>query len=187
MTTTNETTAGLASGADRVTGAGGDGNTGSEAEPQKTLSGTEKSADCVYPSQGPTSRDVPANRSRLGRFVAADETQRFLAKVDTTGGCWLWTGGLDRDGYGRFQARRPGGGWGYVPAHRWAWEAEHGRPVPLGLTLDHRCHTTDPDCPGGRACPHRRCVRPDHLEPVTTAENRRRAHARRRTTEAHQP
>jgi hypothetical protein len=160
---------------------------GSEADNRNNLSGTENCREFVYPSQGLTSRDVAANRGQGGRFVAADETQRFLAKVDTTGdgGCWLWTGGVDRDGYGRFQARRPGGRWGYVPAHRWAWEAEHG-PIPLGLTLDHRCHTLDLDCPGGRSCRHRRCVRPDHLDAVTSAENRRRAHHHRRARKDHQ-
>jgi hypothetical protein len=177
---------GQLSGASCVEGAVSDQDTASEAETRKTLSGTEDSANCAYPSQGATSGDVAANRGPSGQFVAGDETQRFLAKVDATGDCWLWNGGLDRDGYGRFQARRPTG-WGYVPAHRWAYEAEHG-PIPIGLTLDHRCHTDDPDCPGGRHCAHRRCVRPAHLEAVTTAENRRRAHARRRhTTKDRQP
>lgn len=46
-------------------------------------------------------------------------------------------------------------------------------PVPEGLVLDHTCH--DPRvCAGGRTCPHRRCVNPAHLEPVTQAENTRR-------------
>ena len=151
----------------------GDRNTRSEADTRNNLIGTENVRKNVYPSQGATSRDIAASRDHGGRFVAADETQRFLAKVDTTGDCWLWTGGTDRDGYGRFQARRPGR-WVYLRAHRWAYETRYG-PIPGGLT----CHTTDPACPGGPACPHRRCVRPSHLEAVTFAENRRRAHARR--------
>jgi hypothetical protein len=158
-------------------GAEGDRAEGSEADTRNTLIGTENVRKDVYPSQGATSRDVAANRSPQGRWVAADETQRFLAKVNTAGDCWLWTGGTDRDGYGRFQARRPGR-WVYVRAHRWAYETRYG-PIPGGLTLDHTCHTTDPGCAGGPACPHRRCVRPDHLEAVTFAENRRRAHNRR--------
>ena len=153
------------------------GPEGSGADTRNNLIGTENVRDAVYPSQGATSGDVAANRDQVGRFVASDETQRFLAKVAYSAGCWLWTGGVDRDGYGRFQARRAGR-WVYVRAHRWAYEAEHG-PIPLGLTLDHRCHTHDLDCPGGRTCPHRRCVRPDHLDTVTSAENRRRAHERR--------
>jgi len=160
---------------------------GSEADTRNNLSGTENVRKFVYPSDGATSGDVGASRDQGGRFVAGDETQRFVAKVDTTGdpsGCWRWTAGTDRDGYGRFLARRPAG-WSYVQAHRWAWEAEHG-PIPLGLTLDHRCHTHDLDCPGGRHCRHRRCVRPDHLEAVTSAENRRRAHARRAARKDHQ-
>jgi hypothetical protein len=41
--------------------------------------------------------------------------------------------------------------------HRVAWEHLHG-PVPVGLELDHLCR-------------NRACVRPDHMEPVTHAEN----------------
>jgi hypothetical protein len=40
--------------------------------------------------------------------------------------------------------------------------------------LDHLCHNADLQCPGGRGCPHRRCVRPDHLEVVTRQVNVRR-------------
>lgn len=49
-------------------------------------------------------------------------------------------------------------------AHRVAYEALVGR-IPDGLTLDHLCE-------------NKRCVNPDHLEPVTRAENLRR-HAER--------
>ena len=45
-------------------------------------------------------------------------------------------------------------------AHRVAYEAEHG-PIPDDLVLDHLCRV-------------RNCVRVDHLEPVTQAENNRR-------------
>jgi HNH endonuclease len=56
-----------------------------------------------------------------------------------------------------------------VKAHVAAWELFVG-PVPDGKVLDHLCH--DPEsCPGGLTCPHRSCVRLDHLAPVTNAEN----------------
>jgi len=32
---------------------------------------------------------------------------RFWSKVQRSDGCWIWTGRLDRDGYGKFKA---GGG-----------------------------------------------------------------------------
>ncbi|MEW1705993.1 HNH endonuclease signature motif containing protein [Microbacterium sp. NPDC089190] len=51
-------------------------------------------------------------------------------------------------------------------AHRKAWEQANGRPVPAGLTIDHLCFQTA-------------CVNPDHLEPVTQAENNRRARLRK--------
>lgn len=46
-------------------------------------------------------------------------------------------------------------------AHRVAYELVVG-PIPEGLEIDHLCRT-------------RSCVRPDHLDPVTHAENCRRA------------
>lgn len=117
-----------------------------------------------------------------GRFVeSTGDSYRFWGRVDKRGPvgpmgrCWLWTGSTSADGYGRFWA-----GGRMVKAHRWAWEQENG-PVPEGLTLDHECHNAVPvlACPPGRTCCHRACVRPSHLEPVTDAENRRRARARR--------
>lgn len=73
-------------------------------------------------------------------------------------GCWLWTGSLDRDGYGQARYR------GVVRrAHRIIYETERG-PIPAGLVLDHKCRN-----PG--------CVNPDHLEPVTQAVNLRRSPA----------
>lgn len=42
-------------------------------------------------------------------------------------------------------------------AHRWSYAATHG-VIPAGLELD-------------RLCRNRRCVRPDHLEPVTSRVN----------------
>lgn len=81
---------------------------------------------------------------------------RFWEKVDRSGDCWLWTGSLTRDGYGNLTLR------GKVRrAHRVSYEDAKGA-IPEGLELDHVCR-------------ERRCVRPDHLEPVTHAENMRRS------------
>lgn len=71
-------------------------------------------------------------------------------------GCWLWLAALDGKGYGavgdKNKVRR---------AHVVSYELRVGS-VPVGLELDHKCRNTA-------------CVNPDHLEPVTHAENMRRA------------
>ena len=58
-------------------------------------------------------------------------------------------------------------------AHRVVYRLHRG-PIPAGLHLDHTCHPVDGSCPGGRACPHRACVNPDHLVPVTQEQNKAR-------------
>jgi len=96
--------------------------------------------------------------------------ERFWTKVDRSGGpdsCWPWRASTNPDGYGMVGVRNEGRTYG---AHRIAYELTVG-PIPAGLTLDHRCHTDDLDCAGGRSCAHRACVNPAHLEPVTNREN----------------
>lgn len=80
----------------------------------------------------------------------------FWARVKPGSGCWEWTGPKDAKGYGRH---------GHFKAHRIAYELSVG-PIPTGLVLDHLCRN-----PG--------CVRPQHVEPVTPAENTRRGKPRR--------
>jgi hypothetical protein len=135
----------------------------SEAD-KRTTEVAENDRALLYGLQGVTSRD---NQRDSGRFVAGDTADRFWSQVERTSDCWLWTGHVNRDGYGQFKITDRPGHYRTVRAHRWAWEATHG-PVPAGLTLDHLC---------GRPA----CVRPDHLDPCTAAENLRRRHARRRT------
>lgn len=98
-----------------------------------------------------------------------DPAANFWQKAAVGGDseCWPWRGALDGAGYGSFSA---GGGRGGIGAHRWIYEHTVG-PIAPEQDLDHLCHTRDKSCAGGKSCPHRRCVNPAHLEPVTPLEN----------------
>lgn len=77
---------------------------------------------------------------------------RLVSKTDRTSECWVWTGTITPNGYGQVSKfGRP------TLAHRVSYELFVG-PISEGLVLDHLCKTTN-------------CVRPDHLQPVTQAEN----------------
>lgn len=82
---------------------------------------------------------------------------RFERRIQPgPGGCWLWQGRLNHYGYGTFKPTVEV----TTYAHRWSYEY-HVAAVPEGLELDHLCRV-------------RNCVNPEHLEPVTHAENQRR-------------
>jgi hypothetical protein len=88
--------------------------------------------------------------------------------------CLLWLGAITGGPQGGYGQIRPVGGNGAPRrVHRVVWEDEHG-PVPAGLVLDHLCEV-------------RRCCEPMHLEPVTHAENIRRAYLRRRQLDTGSP
>lgn len=98
------------------------------------------------------------------------ERVRARTEIDQRTGCWLWTGAL-ANGYGRISWSLGDNQMTWAAVHRVMYEAEVG-PIPQGLDLDHLCH--DPGlCHPDRAvdCPHRRCWRPDHLEPATRQTN----------------
>ena len=110
-------------------------------------------------------------RTNLGQFARVPVEERFWGYVEKTPTCWRWTGWLNPDGYGSIQESPTNGVRGKaIRVHRFAYELLVG-PIPDGLDLDHTCHTEDLTCLGGSTCPHRQCVNPDHLEPVTGKEN----------------
>ena len=96
---------------------------------------------------------------------------RFWQNVDTNGPvpehrpglgpCWLWGGTLTESGYGRFRIKG-----GRIRAHHFTV----GKP-PRRLEWDHLCRV-------------RNCVRPDHLELVTHAENMARTKSARGLSKA---
>lgn len=100
-------------------------------------------------------------RGQPGRLVLGHSSSPFRLdrpkwEVDEATGCWLWTSTLNDDGYGT-TAPNP-----EKFAHRGVYHRLLG-PVPEGMELDHLCRV-------------RRCVNPDHLEPVAQAKNKGRAH-----------
>jgi hypothetical protein len=98
----------------------------------------------------------PGRGSKVWRREPLSDLDRFFESVDV-GLCWEWTGTVKPNGYANFQVpgrRSP------ANAHRWLWEQLVG-PIAKGLDLDHLCR-------------NRKCVNPDHLEPVTRRENLRR-------------
>jgi hypothetical protein len=104
--------------------------------------------------------DALAPRPAPRRIPVAE---RFWAKVAKSDGCWLWTGNIERCGYGTFALdhNTP------VRSHRYAWESVNLRSVPYGHVVRHLC---EGGYPIGDIT-YRRCVRPSHLTTGTPAQN----------------
>jgi len=72
--------------------------------------------------------------------------------IDPETGEWIWTGRLDRDGYGRYSSEG---------VHRLVYLELVG-PIPPGREIDHVRRW---------GCTSRACCSPWHLQPVTSREN----------------
>jgi ribosomal protein L40E len=72
--------------------------------------------------------------------------------IDHETGCWNWNGHVSAEGYGGVVVRGR-----RLAAHRAVYEELRG-PVPARHELHHRCH-------------NRRCVNPDHVEPLTHTDH----------------
>jgi hypothetical protein len=94
-------------------------------------------------------------RGRIPLLRRPTDLERFRAtfQVDPGTGCHLWTGSIDRSGYGLFWA-----GGKTVRATRWIYQQEVG-PIPDDHQLDHFW------------CDRRSCVNSKHVRPVTPREN----------------
>ncbi|MCK4625040.1 MAG: HNH endonuclease [Phycisphaerae bacterium] len=95
--------------------------------------------------------------------LAPDDIERFWSKVKFgNGGCWLWTAGVNGDGYGTFDLRTKS-----IRAHRISWALVNG-PIGANLLV---CH----------ACDHPNCVNPKHLFTGTDADNHKDRNQKGRT------
>lgn len=87
--------------------------------------------------------------------------EHLLSRLDASGPCWLWLGYKTPKGYGHAWD-----GKSVRHVHRIIYELLVGE-VPTDIQLDHLCRVPA-------------CCNPDHLEPVTLAENIRRGKNRMR-------
>jgi hypothetical protein len=105
-----------------------------------------------------------ANREQMLRRPGNgyDILTRLFSKgvEDDETGCWLWIPSIDTDTYGALTVTI-GGRKILKSTHVWCYEEFIGL-VPKGMVLDHLCE-------------RKSCFFWGHLEPVTQAENARRA------------
>lgn len=90
-----------------------------------------------------------------GTFIVGDDVRRFWSKTRTQGACVVWTGGKDKDGYGKFMVG-PAGRQKTMRPHRWLYTLVVG--VLGSRYLLHSC-----DQPA--------CVALQHLSPGTQRQN----------------
>ena len=113
-------------------------------------------SDCGQPvSARGLCRSHYSRKRRTGELPKLNLTRedRFWAKVDKSGDCWIWQGGIrNSDGYGAFKVGKK-----MWPAHRYSYFLANGS-IPEGLVIDHSCHNPP-------------CVNPAHLRAVTVSQN----------------
>lgn len=100
-------------------------------------------------------RRGPRDEPKLDKFA------RHLTGDDELG-CWLYSGIINQDGYGKFNV---GQGRGEVKAHRWLYQELTGKTLTRAVQLDHSCEV-------------RNCVRPSHLLEVSQAQHNEHTAAR---------
>jgi len=86
-------------------------------------------------------------------YAFCSDKCRFWNYVKTEDLCWIWIGGKNRSGYGKFTMK----GYKNIAAHRASYIIFKGE-IPLDLFV---CHT----------CDNPTCVKPDHLWLGTNSDN----------------
>lgn len=109
---------------------------------------------------------------RNASLLSLQRVIKFWQRVDVINGpiplnkpelghCWIWTTYKNKLGYGfYYSGARPGKRGETLLTHRTAYELVYG-VIPGTVHLDHLCRNPS-------------CCNPDHLDPVTCAENLRR-------------
>ncbi len=93
------------------------------------------------------------------RLIASSQLrqERFWACVEKSDGCWLWTGNINKQGYGSLSVSKSKHVYTVVLAHRVSWSLSIGG-IEGGALVLHRCDV-------------RRCVKPGHLFLGSQADN----------------
>jgi len=99
------------------------------------------------------------------RIVGASLAERLAAYSRPDGDCLVWFGGTHRSGHGKIQVSGRS-----IGTHRIAFIEAYG-PIPEGLVVRHKCDNPP-------------CIRPEHLELGTSADNTNDRTIRGRTSTA---
>jgi hypothetical protein len=147
-------------------------NCGHERTPNNTYSHSEGYPRCktcrrAYKSQWRADRKAgrPPRTATLAQRI-----ERRTQPGD--GGCLIWTGSRDSDGYPKIILTTDGTR-SQAPVHRVYWELING-PIPDGL---HLCKTV--------GCVNRRCINPDHFEALVKGTSGGASNALNHRTSTH--